>query len=174
MASQGTADVTVRAGANMTKTTDSGAEVQNGLRGATANVVYTADSGYYFPENYNQDASMNQNGITVVRNSNTQIIVSGTPEDNTNITLGDAEKKETSVYAIAVNPDKLTFGSVNEGHTQPWERTVTITNTGNRPVTLHQPTWDDASARILLLLLIISLGGLFTAVWYKMKKRKRQ
>lgn len=33
-------------------------------------------------------------------------------------------------------------------------------------------TGDDASARILLLLLIISLGGLFTAVWYKIKKGK--
>ena len=76
--------VTVNPGSNMTKTTDSGAASQTDLSGAMTDVVYTADDGYYFPKNYSVDAV---NGISVTRNSYTQITVSGTPSNNTEITL---------------------------------------------------------------------------------------
>lgn len=89
-----TADVTVTAGAHMTKTADSGAQVQAGLKTAMKDVVYIAEEGYYFPQDYNRDNSMDQNDITVVRNSDTQVTVTGIPADNTHIKLKDAIKKK--------------------------------------------------------------------------------
>lgn len=204
-----TADVTVTAGAHMAKTADSGAEVQTGLKTAMKDVVYIADKGYYFPQDYNHDNSMDKNDITVVRNSNTQVTVTGTPAENTDIKLADAIKKNVpnapkvnggvehitgttpdmeygasetapstewkectdgitavtpgiwyvryretgeqeaspatqvtvvaAMHAMKVNPDQITFASVNAGYAQPDAQRVTITNTGNGPITLIQP-----------------------------------
>lgn len=47
-------------------------------------VVFTANDGYYFPEEY---AVNTVNGIQVVRNSETQITVEGAPTANASITL---------------------------------------------------------------------------------------
>lgn len=52
--------------------------------------VYTAADGYYFPTDY---AVAAVNGISVTRNSYTQITVSGTPTANTTITLTPATAK---------------------------------------------------------------------------------
>ncbi len=80
-----TVDVKVTAGEDMTKTTSSGAVSQTVRVGsAMTAVVYTANDGYYFPENYSVDAV---NGVTVTRDSFTQITVSGTPTANAAITL---------------------------------------------------------------------------------------
>ena len=79
--------VTITAGDHMTKTTDSGAASQTGLSGAMTDVVYTANDGYYFPTDYSVAAV---NGISVTRDSYTQITVSGTPTANVNITVPDA------------------------------------------------------------------------------------
>ena len=68
----------------MTRKTDSGAETQSGLTGAMKDVVYTAEAGYYFPESYSVAAL---NGITVTRNNDSEITVSGTPTANTEIKL---------------------------------------------------------------------------------------
>lgn len=76
--------VTVVPGEHMTKTAESGAAEQTGLSGAMTDVVYTADEGYSFPTDYPVESI---NGITVTRNSETQITVSGTPTANTTITL---------------------------------------------------------------------------------------
>lgn len=45
-----------------------------------------------------------------------------------------------NTYTISASPATLDFGSVYPNYTQPAARTVTITNTGNQPVTLAQPT----------------------------------
>ena len=79
-----THSVNITPGDNMTKTETSGAAEQTGLPGAMTPVVYTANDGYYFPENYSVDAV---NGISVTRNSFTQITVSGTPTANAEIAL---------------------------------------------------------------------------------------
>lgn len=76
--------VTVNPGSNMTKTDSSGSENQTDLEGAMNDVVYTADDGYYFPEDYSVDSV---NGISVTRNSGKQITVSGTPTDDAKIAL---------------------------------------------------------------------------------------
>lgn len=80
--------VTINAGANMTLA--SGSANQSGLSGAMTDTVYTAAGGYYFPTDYAVEAV---NGISVTRNSYTQITVSGTPTANTTITLDPATAK---------------------------------------------------------------------------------
>lgn len=84
--------VKVNAGDNMTKTGDSGNELQADLSGAMKAVVYTANEGYYFPTDYSV-ASVN--GISVTRNSFTQITVSGTPTADAEITLTAPTAKTT-------------------------------------------------------------------------------
>jgi len=79
-----TYNVTVTAAAHMKRETTSGLATQNGLTGAMTNVVYTAEAGYYFPESYSVEAL---NGITVTRNNDSEITVSGTPTANTEIKL---------------------------------------------------------------------------------------
>lgn len=77
-------NVEITPAANMTKTNESGAETQNDLTTAMEPVVYTANDGYYFPEDY---AVATVNGIMVKRDSETQITVYGTPSNNAEITL---------------------------------------------------------------------------------------
>ena len=76
--------VTVTPADHMTRKTNSGLETQSGLTGAMTEVVYTADEGYYFPDSYPVPTV---NGITVTRNGENQITVSGTPTANTEIKL---------------------------------------------------------------------------------------
>ena len=79
-------------------------------------MVYTAADGYYFPDNYSVAA---QNGISVTRNSYTQITVSGTPTAAVNLTLADATAKtqETTPSAsfTATGPDTGTLSGVTSG-----------------------------------------------------------
>ena len=90
--------VTVTAAAHMTRKTTSGAETQSGLTGAMTEVVYTAEDGYYFPESYSVQTV---NGITVTRNGESQIIVSGTPTANTEIQL-IAPTEKPATYTVTV------------------------------------------------------------------------
>ena len=72
-------EVNVTPGAHMTKTGDSGAASQTVLEGsAITDIVYTADDGYYFPESF-WSWDTPESGISVHRDSDTQITVSGTP-----------------------------------------------------------------------------------------------
>ena len=90
-----THSVTITAGDHMTKTADSGDAEQTGLTGAMTDVVYTANEGYYFPTDYSVTTV---NGISVTRNSYTQITVSGTPTADATITLtAPTEKDNQSV-----------------------------------------------------------------------------
>lgn len=102
-------DVAVTKADHMTKTASSGEEVQNDLGVPMAPVVYTADTGYYFPDTY---AVASVNGINVTRDSETQITVSGMPTADTQITLLPAEKQLlpleemvfTHAYDVQRNP----------------------------------------------------------------------
>lgn len=95
-------DVTITAGNNMTKTTASGAASQMNLFSAMTDVVYTANSGCYFPEDYSVSPV---NGISVTRNSTDQITVSGTPTANTDITLTDAVDVVALINALPAAED---------------------------------------------------------------------
>ncbi len=103
IAADATHSVTITSGSNMTKTETSGSASQTGLSGAMTPVVYTANEGYYFPENYSVEAV---NEISVTRNSYTQITVSGTPTDDATITLTAPTAKTTPAApttAVAVD-----------------------------------------------------------------------
>ena len=104
--------VTITAGSNMTKTTESGAESQTGMSGAMTDVVYTADEGYYFPENYSVTAV---NGISVTRNSYTQITVSGTPIADAAITLTAPTAKTTPATPTTAAATDCTTADNNDG-----------------------------------------------------------
>ena len=60
-------------------------------------VIYTADKGYYFPEDYSVSA---ENGITVTRNSESQITVSGTPTADTQIQLTAPTEKTSTPPSV--------------------------------------------------------------------------
>ena len=83
-----THSVTITPGNNMTKTETSGAASQTGLSGAMTPVVYTANTGYKFPDT--SDAYTTTNGIAVTRTSDTVVTVSGTPTANTTVTIPNA------------------------------------------------------------------------------------
>ena len=85
--------VTVTPADHMTRKTDSGLETQSGLTGVMKDVVYTAENGYYFPESYSVAAL---NGITVTRNNDSEITVSGTPTADTVIQLTAPTEKTTT------------------------------------------------------------------------------
>ena len=92
--------VTVTAAAHMTRKTTSGLETQSGLTGAMKEVVYTAEDGYYFPNNYSVSP---ENGIKVTRKDDSQITVSGTPTADTQIQL-IAPTEKPATYTVTVIP----------------------------------------------------------------------
>ena len=96
--------VTVTAADHMKRETDSGEAIQSGLIGAMKEVVYTAEDGYYFPENYSISPV---NGITVTRNSESQITVSGTPTADTEIQLIVPEKKVVTYNVTVIAADHM-------------------------------------------------------------------
>ena len=81
-------DVTITAGEGMSPTGNATQRVNAGT--AMTNVVYTADNGYYFPEGYTVAST---NGVSVTRDSYTQVTVYGTPAADTTIVLPDATEK---------------------------------------------------------------------------------
>jgi hypothetical protein len=79
--------VTVVPRSGMMKTSGSGAEEQDVHENSEINtVIYTADNDHYFPAAYYVEPV---NGISVTRDSDKQVSVSGTPNANTRIILGD-------------------------------------------------------------------------------------
>lgn len=107
-----TVSVTITPGSNMTKTTDSGAAEQTGLTGSMTDVVYTADEGYYFPEEY---SVAEVSGIKVTRNSYTQITVSGTPTADATITLKAPTAKTTPAAPTTAAAVDCTTSDNNDG-----------------------------------------------------------
>ena len=106
---EATHSVTITAGENMTTT---GNASQNGLSGAMTDVVYTAADGYYFPTDYSVTAV---NGISVTRNSYTQITVSGTPSADATITLTAPTAKTTPDAPATATATGCTTSDNNDG-----------------------------------------------------------
>ena len=113
-ASTPTYNVVITAGTGMSTTGNANQTVGQGS--PITSVVYTAADGYYFPTNY---SVAEKNGISVTRNSYTQITVSGTPTAAVNLTLADATAKtqETTPSAsfTATGPDTGTLSGVTSG-----------------------------------------------------------
>jgi hypothetical protein len=106
--------VAITAGANMTTSGDETQTVEEGT--VITDVAYTAADGFCFPTDY---AVAAQNGISVARDSYTQITVSGTPTANVAMTLADAtvKAKESTPGATftATGPDTGTLSGVTNG-----------------------------------------------------------
>ena len=96
----------------MTKTAGSGAESQTDVTGAITDVVYTANDGYYFPEDY---SVAEVSGIKVTRDSYTQITVSGTPSADATITLTAPTAKTTPAAPTTAAATDCTTASNNDG-----------------------------------------------------------
>ena len=107
--------VEITAGQHMTKTQDSGNASQTVTASAITDIVYTAATGYYFPENYVSTISNLTdgalNGITVTRNSDSTITVSGTPTADTTITLKDAAEISEPTFNDGFGNANITSGS---------------------------------------------------------------
>jgi hypothetical protein len=97
--------VKITAGSHMTRDTDNGAEVQTvsvtDPLTKIADAVYTADEGYWFPEDY---AVTSVNGISAVRLSASQIKVTGAPSADAAIVLKDAVKKTVTNAPTVTEP----------------------------------------------------------------------
>ena len=92
-----TYDVTINPAENMTKVSESGELTQSDLTTAITPVVFTANEGYYFPEDYTVDTV---NGIMVKKDSETQITVYGTPSADASITLPVPTQKPQKLEKI--------------------------------------------------------------------------
>ena len=89
-------------------------------------------------ESSNPDVATVADGVvTAVKEGEATITV--TTEDGSNTAICKV-KVTQSTYSITSDIMALDFGSTYIGYTQPTAQTVTITNTGNRPQTLDQPT----------------------------------
>lgn len=92
--------VTITPGANMTLKSGSASQTVN-IGNFMLDTYFTADVGYYFPDDY---TVAEQNGVEVVRVSETEIKVTGKPTNNVNITLPNAtEKPAATTYTVTVN-----------------------------------------------------------------------
>lgn len=97
--------VKITAGSHMTRDTDNGAEAQTvsvtDPLTKIADAVYTADEGYWFPDDY---AVTSVNGISAVRLSASQIKVTGAPSADAAIVLKDAVKKTMTNTPTVTEP----------------------------------------------------------------------
>ena len=84
-------------------------------------------------------ATVEDGKVTAVAEGEATITVTVTTEDGSNTAICKV-KVTQSTYSITSDIMALDFGSTYIGYTQPTAQTVTITNTGNRPQTLDQPT----------------------------------
>ncbi|WP_156094527.1 hypothetical protein, partial [Butyrivibrio sp. WCE2006] len=128
-----TYSVTITPSSNMTIGSNTGAATQTGLSGAMDEVVYTADDGYYFPENY---SVATVNGISVTRNSYTQITVSGTPTANAAITLTAPTAKTTPAAPATAAAVDCTTADNNDG------KLIGVTTA------MEYKKWDDENWKV--------------------------
>lgn len=83
-------------------------------------------------------ATVDENGKVTAVAAGKAIITATTADGGKTATC--QVKVTQSTYSITADITTLDFGSVYIGYTRPTAQTVTITNTGNRPQTLDQPT----------------------------------
>ena len=94
-------------------------------------------------------ASDAENIATVDQSGNVKAVGAGTATITATAADGSGKSANCKVtvtdktYSITANATALDFGSAYTGYTQPAAQTVILTNTGNQPVTLTQPTADN-------------------------------
>ena len=78
-------------------------------------------------------------GGTVTAKAAGTATITATAADSSGVSATCTVTVTQSTYSISADTTALDFGSVYTGYTQPAAQTVTITNTGNQPLTLTQP-----------------------------------
>ena len=98
----------------------------------------------------NQNVTWSSNNANVATVQNGTVTAVGAGEATISVTTEDGGKTATctvtvtdKTYTISADTTALDFGSAYTGYAQPAAQTVTLTNTGNQPVTLTQPTADN-------------------------------
>ncbi len=86
----------------------------------------------------NTVATVDTNGnVTAVKEGTAAI--TATAADGSGCSATCTVTVTDKTYTISADPTALNFGSAYTGYAQPAAQTVTLTNTGNQPVTLTQP-----------------------------------
>lgn len=137
--SQNQYTVTIQKGANMTKTENSGEEIQANLSKAMTPVVYIAEDGHYFPNSYMKNTI--EKGIMVRRDSLNQITVYGTPSGTVTLTLEAATAGTPDENKIAV-PVAITGLKYNGTEQTGVAESLYYTLTGHKATTTgkHEAT----------------------------------
>lgn len=122
--------VTINPGANMTFKSGEVNQTSVTIGNFMLDTYFTADVGYYFPDDY---TVAEQNGVEVVRVSETEIKVTGKPTNNVNITLPNAtEKPAATTYTVTVN-----------GGTGVTVNSTQTVNQGDAITDVVIEAWDD-------------------------------
>ena len=122
-------NVNVKPGSHMTAGEGTG-ELSQGVKNGEdmTPVVFTADEGYYFPEDYSAGPV---NGISVTRDTEKQITVAGTlTGGEAEITLPDAVKEPVPAYTVTY---KVANGTWADGTTE--DKTESV-ESGNKPASV--------------------------------------
>ena len=86
---------------------------------AMTDIIVTANDGYYFPDPLT--GQLSSNGVTVTRNSYTQVTISGTPTDNVTLGFGPNTKTKEStpsnLYFEATGADTGNLCNLENGVT---------------------------------------------------------
>ena len=79
-----------------------------------------------------------ENGEVTAKAAGT-VTITATAADGSGVSATCTVTVTDKTYTISADPTALNFGSAYTGYAQPAAQTVTLTNTGNQPVTLTQP-----------------------------------
>lgn len=110
--------------------------------GNTATLTATVE-----PDNAtNKNVTWSSNNADVATVDNGTVTAVGAGKTTITVQTQDGNHTATctvtvtqSAYSISADTTAIDFGSAYTGYTQPAAKTVTITNTGNQPLTLTQP-----------------------------------
>ena len=140
----------------MTLAADSGAEIQSVFASDRSpvymkSIIYNAEDGVTFPEDYEKKCTIpSGSGITVTRNSESRITISGTLKADTAVTLADAGSAPTppvappsGSYYCTLTADAISFPDVQAGD-MPQPQPLQLHCSGNTGATITRVALSSA------------------------------
>ncbi len=122
-------------GLNITKTRESGELIQTSKNGNIDDIVFTANEGYYFPDDYvNKFDKDDLSGLQVIKYSDTMISITGKMEDDVQITMLPAVSKSFIPFEKSLQDPPVDLFDASEG--------IGNTTTGMEySYSLDEPEW---------------------------------